>query len=242
MLFATGSPYDGVDCSFCHNGGALAPIISIAASPSFGVGNTYFPNTTYTINVNCSGIYPKYGFDIEILNTDSLGAGDAGSFDSAIVNCKIVPASKAPTNVTHLAPTGNNDSALFQFSWTAPPAGNAYLYCAVNGCNFDGTTAGDHVGKTSMILTSGISGVSFYEENTLEITVFPNPNNGEFFVRTNRKSPKKLFIYDIQGNLIEGLHSCSENIKFDLRKNPKGIYFIKCTDKKHSSAQKFVIE
>ena len=227
MLFATGSPHDGVDCNSCHSGGASAPTFSISATPAFGTGNTYSPNTSYTISVNCTGIYPKYGFDLEILDALSLGAGDAGTFNSALMNCQIVPTSKNATNVTHLAPTGNNDSATFQFSWTSPAGGNSFLYCAVNGTNFDGTTSGDLAAITNITLSSIFSGISFNEQNKSAIQIFPNPSNGKFMVEAKEAPiPIEMNIYNAMGENVFENKMISEKSEINLSDKPKGVYFI----------------
>src|SRR5688572_22031743 len=99
--FHTGSPYDkGDDCSHCHSGGTSTPSVTITANPPFGAGNTYIAGTTYTLSVIGTGSYPKYGFGLEILNSNTTTAADAGTFGAVVTsNCKKVTTANKPTNI-----------------------------------------------------------------------------------------------------------------------------------------------
>lgn len=79
MSTYTGSPADAADCAGCHGGGSAAVGCTITSSPALGAGNTYQPNTTYTFTITGSG-YPKYGFDFEIINSQSTSATSVGDF------------------------------------------------------------------------------------------------------------------------------------------------------------------
>lgn len=241
MLFATGSPYDGDDCSACHAGGTTVPNFSITATPSFGSGNVYSPNTTYTINVQCAGNYPAYGLGLEILNTTTAGAGDAGTFDSAIANCKIVSINKKPTNITHVAPTGTNDSALFRFIWTAPAAGSAYLYCAVNGVDLDASQNGDRSAATSMVLAAGTSGVSFSEEKA-GIEIFPNPSSDGKFNINCSVSACAMQVYALSGEKVFEKRNCEKTENISIRGRQPSIYLLKISFGANTVVRKLVVE
>ena len=89
IAFETGSPYDfGSTCAQpgCHSGGTTTPTVTITSNPAFGIGNTFTPGMTYTINVIGSGSYPKYGFDLEILNSKKTTALDQGVFGNPVSN------------------------------------------------------------------------------------------------------------------------------------------------------------
>ena len=171
MTLHTGSPYDGATCSSCHSGGSTTPTVTITANPAFGTGNTYTPGTAYTVSVNCSGTYPKYGFDLEILNsTSSTSALDAGTFGTIVTsNCKKVVTSGQPTNITHTVASGSSNAATFSFHWTAPNSGTAYLYCAGLGVNNNGSTSGDKVKTASLTLTPSNVPLSVAITNTLNV-------------------------------------------------------------------------
>ena len=153
IAYYTGSPTDGGTCSGCHRNGTATPAGSITASPAFGgSGNnlTYVPGTTYTITVvQTNSSYPDYGFDMEIMNTNSSsGTTDAGTM-TAIANCK--NNGTGPTNITHKARIATNTGATIK--WVAPSSGTAYLYAAILGVNADGGTSGDKVMNFAYVLT-----------------------------------------------------------------------------------------
>ncbi|HEX7413510.1 MAG TPA: choice-of-anchor V domain-containing protein [Bacteroidia bacterium] len=161
--YATNSPSDNSmgngNCNGCHNGGSATPAGSITASPAFGgSGNnlTYVPGTTYTITVvQTNTSYSGYGFDIEIMNTNSAsGTTDAGVMTALSTTYDKVNGT-GPTNITHKTriPTGTNAT----LKWVAPASGTAYLYAAILGENGNGSTSGDKVINFAYVLTAAAS-------------------------------------------------------------------------------------
>ena len=151
IAYETGSPSDGGYCKSCHSGGSATTVPVITASPAFGGSGTaltYVPGTTYTISINETG-YPYYGFDIEIMNSNSASATtDAGTM-TAIANCK--NNGTGPTNVTHKSTIATATKATIK--WVAPASGTAYLYAAILGANGDGNTSGDKAITVADVLT-----------------------------------------------------------------------------------------
>ena len=149
----TGSPVDGATCNSCHSGGAYTPVGSIAASPAFGGSGsnlTYTPGITYTITINQTNTsYPDYGFGIEILNSNTSSASDAGSMTA--LSSYAQNNGTGPTNITHTSRVPTNTGATF--TWIAPSSGTAYLYAAILGVNANGSTSGDQVTNFAYVLT-----------------------------------------------------------------------------------------
>ena len=238
MSYATGSPFDGASCSQfgCHSGGATIPTITITSSPAFGTGNTYIASATYTINVIGSGNYPKYGFDLEILNsTSATTAFDQGTFGSVISNCQKVGGTLGnPTNLTHTAATGSGNTATFSFTWIAPASGTAYLYCAVNGVNDNALKTGDKSTTASMILTPSTSAVVSLAENNFDLNIFPNPATDKINIFYTLYEPHYVSIklFNLDGKMVADLlndfqHTGSQSESFDLPSNlSAGIYFV----------------
>jgi len=152
IAYYTNSPSDGATCNSCHSGGSATTTGSVTASPAFGGSGTnltYVPNTTYTITVKESG-YPDWGFDVEIMNTNSAsGTTNAGTMTAISTNCKLN--GTGPTNITHNATIATATTATFK--WVAPASGTAYLYAAINGVNNNGSTSGDKVMNIAYVLT-----------------------------------------------------------------------------------------
>jgi hypothetical protein len=178
--YHSGSPADGLSCASCHIGGTNTPSVTISSIPSFGVGNTYVPGTTYTISVMGQG-YSLFGFDLEILDSPSNISNSVFDFGTITsispdetVNTPSMGMGYTYSDIMHTAPK----SSPFTFEWTAPSNGIGYLYCALLGINNNGSTSGDKSCVTSMTLNP-ISSTDINELkddlNALDISIYPNP-------------------------------------------------------------------
>ncbi len=259
---ATGSPLDQETCAKyqgCHyNAGPSTPTLTIAANPSFGIGNTYVPGTTYTINVTCAGGYKKYGIGLEILNSNlisppNLSSIDAGTFGTALTANVQLNHSSADdlTEVEQTAPSGPASGATFSFTWTAPSSDTAYLYCAGLGANMDSTSDGDGMDTTSMVLTPCVTGFSSIEENLFHLTIFPNPASDHTAIEytLEENSDIKIELYDVAGKKIcellsekqnAGSHRQSLNIREMNLKS--GVYILRMQANNKNELQKFVVK
>ena len=247
IAYETGSPSDNTYCADCHSGGTSTPTLAISASPAFGTGNTYIASATYTITVTCSGSYPKYGFDLEILNTNAATlAADQGTF-IALANSQIVSDGIRPTNLSHIAPTGSGNTANFSFAWTAPSSGTAYLYCACIGANLDSSYTGDQAIKTSITLTQSTAGIALHETNISDINIFPNPATDKLNVNFTLllSFSVSMDMFDINGNKIRKSFMEPEmngevHKSYDISSYPKGIYFLELNVDGKSSLYKII--
>lgn len=207
-IYATGSPFDGASCAQCHSGGATTPTVAVTAAPAFGSGNTYVPGSTYTITVTVSGSYAKYGFNTEVLDSNSPSAvNDAGVCGPAVSsNCSRFTSSTLPTNYTHNVPSGSAGSATFSFQWTAPASGPVYIYTAGLGVNNNGADNGDKV-KTNSLVLSPTVGINAFATAKIKFAVYPNPAIDKvrisFYARQN--STVNIQLYDLEGNLVKEL-------------------------------------
>jgi hypothetical protein len=208
-VYLTNSPADGPgDCTGCHSismAGTAIPQIQISASPAFGAGNTFVPGTTYTISYTVTG-YPKFGFDLEILNNTTPAATDAGTFAN-VSNCRITPAQDGghPTNVSHSMAMWSGTSS--SFNWTAPASGPAYLYTTALGADGDGGTMGDKPVSIAMTLTNAPLGIVGNGAGKINLNVFPNPASSEVHLNyiLEKQSQVSIGIYDLRGQLVAGL-------------------------------------
>ncbi len=86
--------------------------------------------------------------------------------------------------------------------------------------------------------------VDFFENNTIEIAVFPNPADENVNISWKEDNSGKIYLINQLGQVIIS-HSFTKekNIRFDVRDIPKGVYFIK-TDilGKYMGTKKVIIE
>lgn len=254
IVFQTGSPYDGGStCSQigCHTGGATIPTVSITATPAFAPGNKYTPGFTYTLNVTGSGSYPKYGFDLEILNsTDPFAALDQGVFGSVGSNCQKMVNAGQPTNVCHLAPSGSGNTATFSFQWTAPVTPDtAFLYCSLLGANFNASNAGDKGKTTSMVLLPDPNAVAALDANIFNLSIFPNPVKDKIHLSYFLDQPGivSISLYILDGKKAAELLNCFQGQgkqEKDFNRTEDilpGVYFLKISSRDKSVLQKIIV-
>jgi hypothetical protein len=245
---ASGSPADGVNCSNCHNGGLTTPMCTITSSPAFGPGDTYMPNTTYTITITGSG-YTKYGFDFEILDSQSPVTStvhDFGTIDSVPPGEFINPpsASYPYSDVAHTIPR----TGAFTVIWTAPASGTGYLYCALLGANGNSSTSGDNVKLMNMTLTQSLNGIEAYSDTNLNLNVFPNPANEKVRVSYNltERSIVSLKLFNLKGDLVKELLSETQNkgtynMESQLTGVAKGMYMLRLSMNGKQSVKKLIV-
>lgn len=250
QIFYTGSPFDGGTCAACHSGGTTIPTLTVTASPAFGVGNTFNPGATYTISATVSGSYTKFGFDMEILDSNSpSAAADAGSFGNTVSgNCQKFVFAGNPTNMTHTTPSGTAGTATFSYEWTAPVSGPAYIYCSGLGVNNNGNDIGDRVTTYSVMLSPSI-GIAESKADNYELNVFPNPLSEQFRINYNleERSLVEIKLYSLKGD--EAAVILSENQSKGKRQETvripaglaKGIYLVKLCVNRHEVSQKMVV-
>ena len=243
MTGKTQSPQDLLtspnSCEGCHSGGATTPVITITASPAFGAGNTYVPGTDYTISYQVTG-YAKYGFDLEIGNSNTTTATAIGTL-LAGTNTQIFS-----SEVTHTTPISSSTAATFH--WVAPTSGTAYLYSTGLGVNGTGNTSGDKQAFSNMVLTPVAAGIENISINN-EMKLFPNPSKGisTLSYSLNSDSHVSINIIDLNGKIVseqvnEKQSEGSYSKKLDLNQLNSGTYFVKIKSDNKVNTKKLIIE
>ena len=258
----TGSPVDGGvgsggQCSSCHNGGTSGvPTASVTSNPAFGgsgSNQTYVPGTTYTITIAPVGSYPYYGFNCEIINSQSAttsAVSTFGTFGAAVSsNCKIIPFTNT-TPYPICASHNQRSASPFSFQWTAPASGTGYLYADVNGVNGNGATSGDQVsGVITFTLTAALNGIDSYQAADINLHIFPNPASDFIRLSYAVKEPGNVSVklFNLNGELIADLfHEAQEaglqNKSIQLPSGiSKGVYLLKMSMNGKQVTEKIMI-
>ena len=246
----TNSPHDGTgDCTSCHGGGTVTPVITISSTPLFGAGNTYVPGTIYTMSYKVTG-YPKFGFDIELNDGDlttSMGAGT----NVALTNCYVTPnpySAGYPANLSHTAPIFSTDDATWQ--WTAPASGTVYIYSVGLGVNGTGSTSGDKMAQKNLILTPTTStGIDNNTNDQFNLVVYPNPATENIHLKyfLMKSSKVTIQIINIKGQVIETLlnekqNAGEQNLNSNISNLSKGLYTINLTVEGLLTVKKLVVQ
>ncbi len=87
-------------------------------------------------------------------------------------------------------------------------------------------------------LKAGATGIN--DLGVASISIYPNPNNGQFMLNLNTESNFTLIITNSQGQEIYSAYVNTSQM-LDLSNQPKGVYFIKLTNEISTTIEKIVI-
>lgn len=132
-------------------------------------------------------------------------------------------------NFEHIAAVNNNPDFMIKITWegntTGDQGNNRY-----DNITLKGNYYGEDV-STNDVLN---------EEN--HISVFPNPSNGIFMVRTDNASAiDRITVLDLQGKVLLQRQNQSE-FEMDLSAHAKGIYLIRTESKERTTVQKIILK
>ena len=193
----TGSPSESTCNITCHTGFALndgtgSITITCADMPTW----EYMPGDTYTVDITVSRVGNSlFGFDVECL-TGASTPQNAGVFlitnttQTQIKN--FVVGSVTRKNVVHKLNGGiGTDTKTWSFNWICPTTnvGSVTFYATGNAANGTNTTAGDHIYRTTQVVTPAIgAGINPDDEPLNGFNVYPNPAHDNISVSYTAES------------------------------------------------------
>ncbi|MFV0469691.1 MAG: carboxypeptidase regulatory-like domain-containing protein [Dysgonomonas sp.] len=133
---------------------------------------------------------------------------------------------------TYITETPTTDTVYTDNTWQGIALGT-YEY-AVKAVYFSGNSDATFSG----IISSDGSGIDYTDANNA-VVIYPNPNNGQFSIRTESKASAQIF--NVLGKLVYSgiLESGVNNIILDA---PSGTYFIKVKSDRGESTFKILIQ
>lgn len=232
----TDAPGDSGNCSSCHSGNSVNTADWISTNiPASG----YVAGTTYTITAsgNHDGA-AKFGFEV----TSQDASGKTGTF--VITNSTETKLTNGDNAVTHTSSgnTATSGSKTWSFDWTAPATGtgDVTFYGAFNATNGNGSTSGDFI-YTSELLINEDTGVGIKDNENI-FTISPNPASSNLTISSNNKI-SNISIYDISGKIFlekNNINSKKEDINIDNFSD--GVYFIKVEGANFKKIEKIIIK
>ena len=244
----TGSPGE-VYCTNCHTGTALnggGGSVVIGGAPA-----TYTLGQTYTITVTVSQTNRSlFGFAMEALTSTNANAGTlvvTNSTEDHILN-----AVNGRKNMVHKSGGGASaNSHTFTFNWTAPATnvGVVKFYAVGNAANGNNSDTGDLIYSTNVTINAP-SGVAPENDNELQVSVFPNPVEGKFFVECTLagRSALTVKLFSLDGKLVDVLLNGTEDAgkvqkQLSVPANTApGIYFLEVNVDGKRSVKKIIIQ
>ncbi len=128
--------------------------------------------------------------------------------------------------------TGNAVSANATLVTASPSVSGAYTVTGVdnNGCS--------NISSLFLTVNSCLS-VSEFDSNK-GITAFPNPNSGDFEIKTGNNLTKAIELFDVSGRLVLFQKSSKETIHVDFKDLPNGVYYLNVSSSEKTSNAKII--
>lgn len=177
-------------------------------------------------------------------NMTSGANGTAGYYGDVFIS--ELDASGNFMNAGLLGAGGTNDN--IGLSIAVDGIGNIYTTGSFDGIgDFDPGSGTASFTGTQDIFISKLNGSSSVgiSENVIsgkEISVYPNPSAGKFYLNNDALSVRNtIHVYNTSGELLPNINA-SSNGEIDLTGYPKGIYFLHVNTGNTSSAEKIILE
>ena len=183
----------------------------------------------------------SYDVTLEAVGPDSTVTKTKSSFILASEGFRVdVTANRTEicnsgSDTTQLFATPHGGSGSYSYSWSSKPAGfsstdqnpivtpsndTTTYRCSV----FDGTSA---VADTVTVYRVSCTGINNPEAATGKITLFPNPNTGQFSIETE-KEMLRVQVISQNGVVVYENNNLGYKATFNLQ-TPRGVYFVKIT-------------
>lgn len=102
---------------------------------------------------------------------------------------------------------------------------------------------GDGEGCTkSQIMAVDIAGLGIYEADGLNVSVYPNPSNGQITVEMENSGVASLSMLDLSGKLVHSEQFSGSNHRMDVSHIGSGLYLLKLETGNGEFLTKFVLE
>lgn len=88
--------------------------------------------------------------------------------------------------------------------------------------------------------TQSLGTDSITESIVSKIAVYPNPSNGQFNFENLSNKEVEIFVYSLNGLLIQNATTSATNVSLDLSSSPNGIYLLHIKDGKENYTQKLI--
>jgi PKD repeat protein len=210
-------------------------------------------DTTQTIVVDSPGNYAV---------TVATPNGCAGSDDTFVAldsvpeanyNYTISGTSVALVNISQNADSyywdfGDGTATTFVQPFHTFPANGCYdvMLVAYNDCGTDTLIQTIAIG-VNPIQCDTINNTQSLETESIEMTIFPNPNNGQFTLEFNQavEDLQMIEVYNAQGQKVWEEHiqaASATGINLNLVDLPAGVYYLSCFTARNRYIQTFVVK
>ena len=200
-----------------------------------GTGTTITGTTTATFPMTESGT---------ITWTYDDGNGNTSTQDQTVT--VLESTNDITTTTVDFVITANNSNAT-SYQWINCDDNNSIIEGA-NEVSYTPTENGNY----AVIIVDGactdtsdcvtIEGLSVNENKDLNISIYPNPNNGQFYVTTS-ENDVNIAVYTVDGKVIlNNLKITENNQLINLSNVETGVYFVKVSNETIQNTVRLIIE
>jgi hypothetical protein len=198
-------------------------------------------------------------FSVDVCDAYTVPSGDTTYMVSGVYNDTILNATGCDSVMTITVDVATLDlnTTTTDFTITADQATGSYQWI---NCSDNSPIAGetsqsftaDANGDYAVILSDGpcsdtsacatIAGVGINEVNVSNISIYPNPTNGEFYI-SSIANTVSVTVYSVDGKLvINNLKVNDSNQSINLGNVENGIYFVEITNDYKKETIRLIIE
>lgn len=204
----------------------------------------------YTTGSYCGNLYvsnqPLLISTYRYLN-ETLGAWYYGMLDELRIWNRVLSSAEIIANYQN--PLIGNETGLklyykFDTNITGPSA-TVTNYATATGSALNWLTYSTNSTSPNTITDPcfNYTGVEENVSGTEDFSIFPNPTNGIFLIKSNN-GINEIKIYNVLGEKIYKIKDCKQmkSIEINLSYYPKGVYFVKINDNNKIYTQKILIK
>jgi hypothetical protein len=199
-----------------------------------GIKSIYFINNTtaykkYRIYIT----HTDYGSYARITEMELLQNQDVcttNSYLAAVTSGGTSPVLQWKVNGAN-AGTGSNPQ-----TFTGLHNGDV-VTCVLIPSNWCQTTDTSTSNSLTYTCVSGINDI----ENNVVVSLFPNPNNGNFTVQFSDNEVHQLVIYNALGSLVAKFEKAASQKQVDISALPAGVYFLSVSVQNQKQQLRFVV-
>jgi PKD repeat protein len=215
------------------------------------------PIVTYTANGNyyvCLTATDVSGCTNTFCNTIII-SNVTGGICNLTTNYTHTVTSNGVVNFNSIS-TGINASATYLWNFgdgttstIGPNVSHTYIsngaYTVILHINNENISSCNDSIAYSINITNVITGIAFNKLETIDYSIYPNPNNGVFKVKLNTSisANEEINVYDLIGNLVYStvIDSTSLVKTINLPNVSNGIYFVKVSSNDSQHTKKIII-
>ncbi|PBQ33262.1 hypothetical protein CNR22_16260 [Sphingobacteriaceae bacterium] len=226
----------------------VSPLISVnSGSICEGSSFTMSPSgaSTYTFSNGASVVTPASTTSYTITGTNTLGCTNTNNAVST-VTVKTIPVIQTLSTNTAMC-VGETATLLatgaLSYTWAGyTPA--AYIFITPNVTTVYTVTGSNNTGcfKTE-VYTQNVftcAGINETKESASILAIYPNPNNGNFSIKSNSEIDLKLI--NALGQTVRLISvNASSDYKVDIRELAEGLYYISSQDGQRLFKQKIIV-